>query len=86
MRSIIDELRMGSERFVALWAQRPAGLAASSRKTFRHPVVGTITVDCDHLEVVGTDLRVVIWTAAPGTPDASAMALLGVVGLQALGA
>ncbi len=62
-----------SPRFAALWAERPAGLHASSRKTFDHPVVGTITVDCDVLEARGTDLRVVVWTAAPGTADAVAM-------------
>ena len=46
--------------------------------------MGTITVDCDVLEVVGSDLRVVLWTATPGSPDASALALLGVVGFQPL--
>ena len=44
--------------------------------------MGTITVDCDQLEVTGSDLRVVVWTAAPGTPDAAAMALLGAVDRQ----
>lgn len=82
LREIVDELSASSGRFAALWAERPAGFLASSRKTFRHPAVGRITVDCDHLEVAGTDLRVVLWTAAPGTPDASALAMLGVVGLQ----
>lgn len=82
LRSLIDELREGSKRFAALWAERPAGFAATTRKTFDHPVAGKITVDCDHLEVAGSDLRIVVWTAAPGSPDASALALLGVVGLQ----
>jgi transcriptional regulator with XRE-family HTH domain len=82
VRAIVDELLAASERFVALWAERPASFAATSRKTFHHPAVGKITVDCDVLEVMGTDLRLVIWTAAPGTSDANALALLSVVGLQ----
>jgi transcriptional regulator with XRE-family HTH domain len=82
IRALIDELNAASERFAALWAERPATFHASSRKTVHHRTVGTITVDCDVLEITGTDLRVVIWTAAPGSPDASALALLGVVGLQ----
>lgn len=82
LRGLVNELHAASERFATLWADPPASASSSSRKTFRHPTVGTVTVDCDVLEVVGSDLRVVLWTATPGSPDASALALLGVVGLQ----
>lgn len=82
LRVLVDELHAASERFATLWADPPSGASSSSRKTFHHPMVGTVTVDCDVLEVVGSDLRVVLWTATPGSPDASALALLGVVGLQ----
>ena len=82
VRAIISELHAASDRFATLWADPPASASSSSRKTFRHPAVGTVTLDCDVLEVVGSDLRVVLWTATPGSPDASALALLGVVGLQ----
>jgi hypothetical protein len=37
------------------------------------------------LRVEGSDLRLVIYTPQPGSPDADALALIGVVGLQALG-
>jgi hypothetical protein len=49
-----------------------------------HPQVGRITVDCDVLTVKGSDLRLIVYTAAPGSPDADALALVGVVGLQQL--
>jgi hypothetical protein len=41
-----------------------------------------VTLDCDVLVVQGTDLRVVAYTAAPGSTDAEALALIGVLGLQ----
>lgn len=82
LAALVSELHAASERFATLWADPPASASATSRKTFRHPTVGAITVDCDVLEVVGSDLRVVLWTAPPGSPDASALALLGAVGLQ----
>jgi transcriptional regulator with XRE-family HTH domain len=81
LNALIDELHERSTRFAALWAEPPAARSASSRKTFYHPIVGTITLDCDHLEVIGSDLRLVMWTASPGSPDASALKLL-VSGLQ----
>lgn len=82
VQAIVAELQDASARFRELWADAPASASASSRKTFRHPTAGPITVDCDTLEVVGSDLRIVIWSAVPGSPDASALALLAVVGSQ----
>lgn len=82
LQALIAELGAASPRFAALWAAPPTDLPVTARKTFHHPAVGTITVDCDHLEVVGSDLRVVLWTAAPGSPDATALELLSVVGTQ----
>jgi MmyB-like transcription regulator ligand binding domain len=48
----------------------------ASRKTVDHPRVGLLTLDCDVLSVAGSDLRVMIYTAEPGTPDATRLALL----------
>lgn len=82
LAALISELRASSDRFARLWANPPATGSASSRKTFRHPVVGIITVDCDTLEVVGSDLRLVMWTAPTGSADASALKLLSVIGSE----
>ena len=82
LRSLVQDLRARSPRFEALWRAHPARRMAASRKTFEHPEAGRLTVDCDVLEVHGSDLRVIVYTAEPGTPDASALQLLSVLGLE----
>jgi hypothetical protein len=52
------------------------------RKTFRHPEVGDITLDCDALAVEGSALRLIVYTATPGSRDADTLRLLAAVGLQ----
>ncbi|CAB4899040.1 unannotated protein [freshwater metagenome] len=76
LRAVVAELRASSERFDALWSIAPAALPATAHKTFHHPTAGSITVDCDVTDVLGSDLRLVVWTAAPGTKDAAALASL----------
>jgi hypothetical protein len=46
--------------------------------------VGHVTLDCDVLTAHGTDLRLVIYTAEPGSRDAATLDLVGVLGLQAM--
>ena len=82
LRALVEDLRRVSPRFAELWEQRTVERQASSRKTFFHPEVGHLTLDCDVLTVNGSDLRLVVYTAPPGSPDADALALLGAVGLQ----
>ena len=53
-----------SPRFAELWEQRPVRRHIASRKTVVHPEVGEITLDCDALTVRGSDLRMVVYTAA----------------------
>lgn len=82
LRALIDDLRQVSPRFAELWEQRPVAQHEAARKTIRHPEVGLITLDCDVLTVGGSDLRLIVYTAPPGSDDARALALLGAVGLQ----
>ncbi|MEU3186296.1 helix-turn-helix transcriptional regulator [Streptomyces sp. NPDC006923] len=84
LRRLVAELRAGSDRFAALWDAGAVGRHEAARKTIDHPHVGTLTLDCDVLTVEGSDLRVMVYTAEPGTREADRLALLTVLGTQAL--
>ncbi|WP_346160644.1 helix-turn-helix transcriptional regulator [Streptomyces mordarskii] len=84
LRRLVAELRANSERFAELWDSGTVGHHEASRKTIDHPRVGTLTLDCDVLTVAGSDLRMVVYTAEPGTEDAERLALLTVLGTQTL--
>jgi transcriptional regulator with XRE-family HTH domain len=84
LRRLIAELRANSEKFAELWEAGTVGRPTASRKTIDHPEVGPLTLDCDVLSVAGSDLRIMIYTAQPGTQDAERLALVNVVGTQTL--
>lgn len=84
LRKLIAELRTNSPRFAALWESGAVGRREAAQKTIDHPRVGTLTMDCDVLTVAGSELRIMIYTAEPGTEDAERLALLTVLGTQSL--
>ncbi len=79
---LVDELLAGSEEFTRLWNSHDVCAEPTLCKTFQHPLVGPITVDCDVLDIADRDQRVVIYTAEPGSPSEEALRLLSVVGTQ----
>jgi transcriptional regulator with XRE-family HTH domain len=79
---LIADLRAGSEDFERYWARGEIAVRTASRKTIIHPEVGPITVDCDVLTVRKSNLRMIVYSCAPGSEDAEKLALVGVVGLQ----
>ena len=83
LRSLINELNR-IEEFRGLWATAQVAENHSARKTIDHPEVGPLTLDCDVLTVAGSDLRVIAYTAAPGSVDAERFDLVRVIGLQRL--
>ncbi|MFJ2400250.1 helix-turn-helix transcriptional regulator [Streptomyces xanthochromogenes] len=84
LRDLVAELREASARFAELWDAGAVARHEASRKTVDHPVVGPVTLDCDVLSVAGSDLRIMVYTAEPGSRDADRLELLGVVGVQTL--
>ncbi|WP_369798419.1 helix-turn-helix transcriptional regulator [Mycobacterium sp. URHB0044] len=83
---LVTELLTGSAEFEALWATHDVAAPTMLRKTFRHPMVGPVTVNCDTLDIADRDQRMVIYTADPGSPSDEALRLLSVVGTQRLDA
>ncbi|GAA1715376.1 helix-turn-helix transcriptional regulator [Fodinicola feengrottensis] len=86
LRQLVADLQTRSERFAELWDTGTVGSHEAARKTIHHPDVGPVTLDCDILTVAGSDLRIMIYTAEPDSPDAERLALLTVLGTQTLAA
>ena len=86
LKRLITQLTAQSPRFAGLWKSSEVGLLQDQarHKIIDHPDVGLIALDCDTLIVAGNDLRVMVYTAEPGTEDAERLALAIVLGTQSL--
>ncbi|MEV0376054.1 helix-turn-helix transcriptional regulator [Streptomyces sp. NPDC050636] len=82
---LVEELLAGSEEFARIWAAHDVTARPTLCKTFEHPLVGPVNVNCDVLDIADRDQQVVIYTAAPGSPSEEALRLLSVVGTQRMG-
>ena len=85
LATLVARLRAASPDFERRWAEAHVARHRSSRKTATTTAVGPITIDCDVLTAPGSDLRIVVYTATPGSEDASRLDLLRVAGLQRVG-
>jgi len=83
---LIADLRRVSGRFRELWDSGVVGTHVADVKVFDHPQLGTIVLDCDVLTVAGSDLRLIVYTAEPGSQAADALAMLRVIGIQTMSA
>jgi len=81
LAALLRRMLRGNARFTALWHDGAVGGHAEDRKTIRHPDIGDITVDCDVLNDSDTDMKIVIYTAAPGSEDATKLDLALVAGV-----
>jgi transcriptional regulator with XRE-family HTH domain len=80
--ALVAELRSGSAEFARLWDSHDVSTGHTVRKTFQHPVVGPVTVNCDVLDITDRDQQVVVYTATPGSRSEEALRLLAVIGTQ----
>lgn len=70
LAELVADLVQHSAVFAQMWGQWDVAKRRSERKVVNSPTVGPITVDCDVLSAADSDLRVVVYTAAPGSIDA----------------
>jgi transcriptional regulator with XRE-family HTH domain len=82
VQELVADLLAGSEDFARLWGSHDVCEGSTLRKTFDHPLVGPVAVNCDVLDIADRDQRLVIYTADPGSPAEEALRLLSVIGTQ----
>jgi transcriptional regulator with XRE-family HTH domain len=82
LRRLVRELRAGSERFDRLWREGRSSAWRSHTKTVVHPELGPLSLDCDTMLVPDDDQSMIVYSAAPGSRESSALALLRVMGAQ----
>ncbi|TDD60267.1 XRE family transcriptional regulator [Kribbella antibiotica] len=86
LAALVSALRSRSEEFARLWDTATIGEHGNERKTIDHPEIGAIELDCDVVTIHGADLRLIIFTAAPGTTAADQLQLLRVLGSERVSA
>lgn len=86
VQRLVAQLRRQSPRFAELWnsSDIQPHEDRSRHKFVQHPEVGRIGLDCDTLIVTGDDLRIMVYSAEPGTEDADRLGLAIVLGTQTL--
>lgn len=75
--TLIGELSTRSPDFSTRWARHAVHRHSRGRKIIHHPAVGTLDLEYTDFGLPGdTDLSVVTYTAAPGSPSADGLILL----------
>ncbi|MDV3129968.1 helix-turn-helix transcriptional regulator [Mycobacterium sp. 21AC1] len=82
LRALIEELVNGSNRFRTMWEQERTTVRRSMHKTIDHPDLGRLVLDCDTLLLPDTDQSMIVYSAAAGTREASALEILRVTGTE----
>ncbi|MCA1188496.1 helix-turn-helix transcriptional regulator [Saccharopolyspora sp. 6T] len=78
LSDLIGELAARSQDFSARWGKHNVHRHTQGRKTFHHPGVGTLDLVYTDLALPGDPtVSITAYTAAPDSPTADALALLG---------
>jgi transcriptional regulator with XRE-family HTH domain len=80
LAELIAELTAGNSRFAGLWATGSVHAHREDHKTIDHPSVGPIEVDCDVLTDGDSELKIVIMSTAPSSPDEARLRLAAITG------
>ncbi|GII53263.1 transcriptional regulator [Planotetraspora thailandica] len=74
---LVGELSVQDSGFRTWWASHQVAATSYGTKHYRHPVVGELTLDCDvWASPDGSEQRLMVLTAEPGTPSHHALQIL----------
>jgi transcriptional regulator with XRE-family HTH domain len=76
LAELVRDLRATSEEFAGRWRTARPAVYRGARKSIDHPLVGRMTLDGDVFQAAGSDVRVIVYSAAPGSPDESRLRTL----------
>jgi transcriptional regulator with XRE-family HTH domain len=77
LTDLVGELSTRSDPFRELWARHDVRAHGRGTKRFRHPVVGTLDLHYDHLQLAAEPgLTMITYTAEPGTASHDNLSLL----------
>ncbi|HWF79540.1 MAG TPA: helix-turn-helix transcriptional regulator [Streptosporangiaceae bacterium] len=82
VNALISGLFKASAAFRELWERHDVAVMRASNKTFVHPSLGEIALDCEVLLSVSGEQSLVLYTARPGTDSAGKLELLRVLGRE----
>jgi transcriptional regulator with XRE-family HTH domain len=81
---IVAELEDRSPEFVGFWERQEVAQRYDDHKTFVHPELGRIDLDCETLFAENRAQTLLVLTARPGTESHTKLGLLAVIGSQQL--
>ncbi|MEV5576428.1 helix-turn-helix transcriptional regulator [Spirillospora sp. NPDC052269] len=77
LAELLGRLTMQSPEFASLWAAHLVGKCISPVRVFQHPVVGSMTLNSELMELThDPGQRMAVFTADAGSPSAAALQLL----------
>ena len=77
LSTLVGDLSVQDPDFCTWWASHHVSSASYGTKHYLHPVVGALTLDCDMWAAPdGSEQRLMVLTAAPGTPSYEALRIL----------
>ncbi|MFE4517638.1 helix-turn-helix domain-containing protein [Kitasatospora sp. NPDC056783] len=77
LAELVGRLCLGSEEFHRMWAEHPVADKTSGRKSFHHPLAGTLDLAYDTLRPADDPGQALVtYTAEPGSPSEDGLRLL----------
>lgn len=85
MHHLVARLSAANPQFHELWSRHSVDEHGPTIQRVVHSVVGGMELDCDILTTQRQDLRIMIYTAEPGSESEGKLALLRTLGTQSMG-